>query len=177
MIQHPQRIQSRNLGDSPLLPVQPPEIHTLFFHRMMQFLEICFNKLRVCHVKEYRFFTLRVNSHLLCNPWICFLISTDSICRMNVQCDLIAMFMQPVHKFRRVREKFLIPGVSCPATSIYRIHIINQMPVHIYNCNGKRHFFFLKTLYQFFVFRLCIFMISAPPVSERISWKQRCFST
>lgn len=89
----------------------------------------------------------------------------------------LSMFVQPVHKFRRIGEKLLIPGISCPSASIYRRYILYQMPVHIYNCNRKRHFFFLKTLYQFFVLCLCVFVISAPPVSERISWKQRCFST
>ena len=35
MIQHPQRIQSRYFRQSSLLPVQPPEIHSLFFIWMM----------------------------------------------------------------------------------------------------------------------------------------------
>ena len=177
VVQHPERIQSRNLGYSSLLPVKPPEVYSLFFHRMMQFLKICLNEFRICHIKKYRFLTCRSNSHLLCNSRIGFFISTHSICRMYVQCDLISMFVQPVHKFRRIWEKLLIPGISCPSASIYRRYILYQMPVHIYNCNRKRHFFFLKTLYQFFVLCLCVFVISAPPVSERISWKQRCFST
>ena len=176
MIQHPQRIQSRYFRNRSLLPVKPPEIYSFFLQRMMQILQIHFHKMRICRIKLYRNLACRINAHLFSDGRIQFFISTDTICRMYVQCNFHIMFMQPAHEAFWIREEVLIPGISCPSASVFWIHVVNQMPVHIHHCYREWQLFIFKTLYQFFIFFFCISMITAPPVTERISWKQRLFS-
>ena len=133
MVQHPKGIQTRYFRNSSLLPVKPPEIYAVFFHRMMQIIKINLKEFIICYVKKYRLFLLRIHSHFLCNTWICFFIWADSICRMNIQCYLHIMVMKPFQEFRRIRKQLFVPGIACPSASIYRIHILNKMPVHINN--------------------------------------------
>ena len=177
MVQHPQRIQSRHFGNSSLLPVKPPEIHAFFFQRMMQFFQIHFHEMWICRIKLYRDLTFRIDSHLFSHTRIQLLVCTDSIGRMHIQCNLHIVLMQPGHKSFWIREEVFVPGISCPAASVFRIYIVNNMPVHINNSYRERQFFVFKTFYQFFIFILCVTMITAPPVTKCISWQQRLFST
>ena len=177
MIQHPKRIKPRNFCHSTLLPVQPPEVYTFLFQRMMKILQINLHKMRIRRIKLYRNLAFRVNSHLLCHTFVWLFICTDTICRMYIQCDFHSMFMKPLHKCFRIRKEILVPGISGPTAAVFGIHIIHQMPVHIHNGNRKWKFFFLETFHQFLILILRITMITAPPVSHGIAGKQRCFST
>ena len=68
MVQHPQRIQSRNLRDGSLLPVQPPEVHAFLLQRMMQILQVDFHEFGIRRVKLYRNLAGGVNAHLFSHP-------------------------------------------------------------------------------------------------------------
>ena len=48
VIQHPQRIDTLDLGMRTLLPINPPEIHAFVFEGMVQLFEIGFEKVLVC---------------------------------------------------------------------------------------------------------------------------------
>ena len=84
MIQHPKRIQPFYLADPSGLPVQPPEVHALVFHGMINMFEAGFQELRICRIKVYRLLFFPVCSHLLCHCSVLFFMSPYSVCRMDV---------------------------------------------------------------------------------------------
>src|SRR5699024_6400112 len=47
MVQHPKRVQSFYLAEASGLPVKPPEIHALFFHRMENMFKACFQEIGI----------------------------------------------------------------------------------------------------------------------------------
>ena len=173
MVQHPKRIQSRNLCDGSLLPVQPPEINALVLQRMMQLLKVHLQKMPVRHIKRHRLPAFWIYSHTFRHPLVGLLIGTYPVRRMYIQCDLHISAVKPVHKLFWVREKLTVPGISGPAASVFRINI-HQMPVHIHNGHREGNPLPLKTLHQLLVFLLCVSVIAAPPVSEHPSGQQWC---
>ena len=175
MVQHPQRIQSFHFGDAALLPVKPPEIHTLFLIGMMGILEISRKKCRIRYFKGNRFFPGNILSQLSGHSLIHFLMSPDTIRRMHIQRNPHSSLMEVIHKPFRIREKFFIPCIAGPAGAIFRIDI-HQMPVHIDNGNGKRNPFLIKTVHQLQIAFLGIFIITAPPVAQSIPGKHGCLA-
>ena len=51
VVQHPQWIQTRDLRDIALLPVDPPEINAFVFLWKKHTFEICFQEFAACDVK------------------------------------------------------------------------------------------------------------------------------
>ena len=177
MVQHPQRVQSRNLCCISLLPVNPPEIYALFLLRVKYALKIRFQEFSAGNIKINRFFLICINiSQFLRYGKIAVLICADSTCRVKIQTYFHSMFMQPCKKSLRFREIFFIPCVACPGASVFRVHLIYKMPVHIHYAYGKRNFLLLKTGDKSFVAFFCISVVTAPPVSQRESWKHGRFS-
>ena len=84
MVQHPQRIQSGNSAVPPLLPVNPPEIHSHFFIRMMKVLKIRFEKIRIRNIKAHRIFMLPVYSQIFSHILIHLFISLNPIRRVDI---------------------------------------------------------------------------------------------
>ncbi len=56
VVQHPERVQPFNFRVGSLLPVQPPEIHSLLLHGMMHLFKINRKEFRAGDVKLYRLF-------------------------------------------------------------------------------------------------------------------------
>ncbi|MNI51417.1 hypothetical protein D3C73_1061450 [compost metagenome] len=130
VVQHPERVEARYLSDTALLPVDPPEVHSLRFQRVMQELEIRLEKGRIGYIELHRIALFRVQPQLGGNRLIRFLEGPDTVCRMDIQRNMQPAFMQPGKKSWRVREEFPVPGVPRPAAAVLRIDI-DQMPVHI----------------------------------------------
>ena len=176
VIQHPQRIKTLDLGTLSLLPVNPPEIDALFFHRMMDFVEIYINKFRIRNVKIDRLFFFCIHSHSFCYFRIAVLIRTNSVCRMDVQCCLHAACMEFSKKTLRIREEFFIPAIAGPAAAVFRIHIVYTVPVHIDNSNREGNVLFIKVFHQFHIGCFTVTPVTAPPVSKRKPRKHRCLA-
>ena len=177
VVQHPQRIQTGDLRDIALLPVNPPEINAFIFFWMKYTFEICFQEFAACDVKIDGSFVFGIYiSQFLRHSRICFLEGADSTSRMKVYRDFHSMVMKPVHKTLRIRIVLFVPGISGPAAAIFWIHFLYQMPVHVQNTNRKWDFLFLKAGYKCLVAVFCVSVITAPPVSKGISWEHRRFS-
>ena len=176
VIQHPQRIKTLDLGTLSLLPVNPPEIDALFFHRMMDFFEIYIDKFRIGNVKIDRLFFFCIHSHSFCYFRIAVLIRTNSVCRMDIQCCLHAACMEFSKKTLRIREEFFIPAIAGPAAAVFRIHIVYTVPVHIDNSNREWNVLFVEVFHQFHIRCFTVTPVTAPPVSECKSRKHRSFA-
>ena len=176
VIQHPQRIKTLDLGTLSLLPVNPPEIDALFFHRMMDFVEIYINKFRIRNVKIDRLFFFCIHSHSFCYFRIAVLIRTNSVCRMDVQCCLHATCMEFSKKTLRIREEFFIPAIAGPAAAVFWIHIVYTVPVHIDNSNREWNVLFVEVFHQFHIRCFTVTPVTAPPVSKCKSRKHRSFA-
>ena len=84
MIQHPKRIQALHAGVLPLLPINPPKIHPVLFHRVMHKTKISFSKFLIQKVEKHRFFFLLIHSHKFRKGGIAILKGPDAVCRMNI---------------------------------------------------------------------------------------------
>ena len=175
MIKDPQRIQTFYLTVSSLLPVDPPEVHTFFFTGVMKIFEVRFHKLRISRITAHGILCLIIHAHGFCHLHIHFLMSPHTISRMHIQCRAHASVMETLQKALRIREKFLIPGVTGPATAIFLVNI-HQMPVHINDSYSKRNIFFIEPVHQSHIAFFCILIITAPPVAQSKSRKHWCFS-
>ena len=164
VVQHPEGIQSFYLAESSGLPVQPPEIDSLLFHRMENMLKACFQEFWICRIKVYRLFLLPIDSHFFCHCPVLFLMGPDTVCRMDIQSHPLIPVMKPLKKLLRIRKQVPVPGIAGPAASVLGINVY-QVPVHIDNSHRKRNLLLFKSVHQFFVGFFCIFIISAPPVS------------
>ena len=176
MVEHPERIQAFDLRGIPLLPVNPPEVYAFLLHGMKYRLEICLQELGIRHVKLHRVSAFRVNSHPPGNIRIACLIGPDTVGRMKIQGCLHSVRVQPVHKLLRIREQGRVPGIAGPAASVFWIHLLHQMPVHVNDRDRERNPFLLKPFHQLFIFRLIIAVITAPPVAEYKAGQQRLLS-
>ena len=176
MVEHPQRVQALDLRGIPLLPVNPPEINAFFLHRMKYRFKICFQELRIRHVKLYRVPAFRVDPHPPGDFRITFFIGADAVGRMKIQGRLHSVRVQPVHKLLRIREQGRVPGIAGPAAPVSGIHLLHQMPVHVNDRDRKRNPFLLKAFHKLFIFRLIIPVITAPPVAEHKAGQQRLLS-
>ena len=176
MVEHPQRVQALDLRGIPLLPVNPPEINAFFFHGMKYRFKICFQELRIRHVKLYRVPAFRVDPHPPGDFRITFFIGADAVGRMKIQGRLHSVRVQPVHKLLRIREQGRVPGIAGPAAPVSGIHLLHQMPVHVNDRDRKRNPFLLKAFHKLFIFRLIIPVITAPPVAEHKAGQQRLLS-
>ena len=172
MVQHPERVQAGNPGFLPLLPVHPPEIDAVLFHRVVQHIKVRFQKRPVRHVKLHRCPACRIDSQHLRHSRIRLLMGAHPIRRMDIQGNLQPLFMEPRQKLRRIREQLPVPGISGPPGSIFRRNI-DQMPIHINDCHGKWNLLSLKAHHQPLILLFRISMIPAPPVSKRPPRKQR----
>ena len=164
VVQHPERVQSLYSAVLSLLPVNPPEVHSDFLIGMVQVFKISLQKFNAGHIKVNRVLMFHIDAQFLCHFLISILKGHYSVCRMDIQGDLIASVMKPGHEPLRVREEILIPGISGPAPSILPGNVYN-VPVHVHNHHGKGHSHFLKPLKQLHVALFRIFVVTAPPVS------------
>ena len=99
----------------------------------------------------------------------------DAVRRMHVQRDFHAPRVKLIHEPLRIREEIRIPGIARPARSVFGIDM-NQMPVHIHHCHGKGDPFLIKPVHQLQIALFGIFIITAPPVPQRITGKHGRFA-
>ena len=175
MVQHPERIQPLHFGDAALLPVDPPEIHAPLFIGMMDVFKIGGKEGGIRDFKGDRLFFGNILSQLLRHGLIHFLKSAHAVRRMHVQRDLHAPLMKRIHEPLRIREEIRIPGIARPARSVFGIDM-DQMPVHVNHRHGKGDPFLVKPVHQLQIALFGIFIITAPPVPQRITGKHGRFA-
>ena len=172
MIQHPKRIKSRHITDTPLLPVNPPKIHPLFFQRMQHCVKPRMHPCSVRYSAGNRNLFFRILFQSFCHASVAVLKRAYAVSRVQIQGNVQSPVMQPRQKFLWLWKKFTVPCIPCPAGTILWVNLC-QVPIHIHNSNRKRHLLFFKLLHQFLIGFRCVTVVTAPPVSKREPRQQR----
>ena len=147
MVHDPQRIQPFHLTAASLLPVNPPEIHSLFLSGMMKIGKICLHKFRAGRVAVDRIFFFGIHPQMGGDSFIHFLMGPDPVGRMYIQGYPHSPVMKLPKKTGRFRKILPVPRIAGPSTSIPGINI-HQMPVHIDYCHRKGNILLIKPIHQ-----------------------------
>ena len=191
MIQHPQRIQPFplililsglvGLVDpaviGTLLPIHPPEVHTVLLIGMVDNVKIIRHMLLGQDVQRNTLAGSRIDAGSLSHFLVHCLVAAHTGGRVQVQRGFQIVAVQLFQEGLVVREQFLVPGVAGPAVQVIghgtgHIHI-HQMPIHIHNAHGEGNIFLPEAAHQIQVFLLGIGMVTAPPVAQSIGRQQR----
>ena len=95
MVQRPERIQSGNSGVFPLLPIQPPEVHTCFFIRMVGFIQIGFQKPSIGNPERNPLLAVWIHTHAFAYRFVAVFIIADTLRGMDIQRNVEAILFQP----------------------------------------------------------------------------------
>ena len=155
-----------------LLPVEPPEVDPLRFHRMVQDLEIALNEARIGQVEMHRLPELRILPHEARHRLILRLVRPDAIRGMQVQRGAQALRVQPRQEALGVGPQVGIPGVARPSGR--RVAGPGDVPVHVDDAHGERHLPRAKLDHQIAQLVLAIGPEAAPPVPQRIPRQHGC---
>ena len=172
VVQHPERVQARDLRPGALLPVHPPEVHSGLLVGVVEVLEIRLQELRVGDVELHRLLFLPVLAQGLGHGAVGLLKGADAVGGVDIQCHPQAVPVQPAHELRRVGEQFPVPGIAGPAAAVLGVHV-HQVPVHVDDRHREGHLLGLKALHQSLVLRLIVAVEAAPPVAQSIPGQQR----
>ena len=147
-----------------LLPVNPPEIYPLLFHRVIQPLEVARHEFGVGTVKRNAIHLFRHHSHILANCGkLCFMFA-DSVGRMNVEGYFQILFFEIAQKRLMIREENRAPSESGPT---------GQMPIHI-NCQYiDWQLYTVELRNQLLQLFVSVSPIAAVPIAQRIAWRNR----
>ena len=118
-----------------LLPVEPPEIDTFFFHRTQDGIQPSTHETLVGATVVDALLFVRVHAHPLGHFGIFLLVRFNAASRMQIQCYLQSFTFHIVEELGRIGEQRTVPRIACPSTSS-RVHV---MPVHIYNQHIQRN--------------------------------------
>ena len=193
VIQTPQGIKPRNVAVLALLPVNPPETHALLFIRMVQKIEICFQKRLIAQFEIDLLFDFGIFSDGAAKILILRFKKPYAVRRMHIKRYNKTIVVQPLQQGFVVREQIGIPAVARPAGHCLCVNNsvdavarrngscgfaefsddVHPVPVHIDRCNGHGDFAIEKTLHQRAILFLRICFIAAPPVAERKFRNQR----
>ena len=168
MIEKPKRIKPFNFRPASLLPVYPPEIDSLFFHRRIDIFEISLYEAFIGKIKINRLFVFFINTHVLCKFNVAVLKKTDSLRRMNIEICFKSLFVKHFKEPDMIGKKLRIPTVTRPSgipkaagnicNRIFWLWVvlsfiaealfnINPVPVHINTCHRQRNILFLKFIH------------------------------
>ena len=109
-----QRVEPLHLRALALLPVHPPEIDALLFHRVVEQLEIVLDKALVGDAKGHGFAAVRIDAHRLGKAGIDLLKVLHALRRVQVERGAQALVVHPAQKARRVGKELAVPGVAGP---------------------------------------------------------------
>ncbi len=133
----------------------------------MQVCKICLHEFFIRHIKLHRHLFFHINAQSPGHRLIHLLIGPHAVRRMDIQRHMHPLLMKPSQEPLRIREELLIPGIAGPAGSVFLINI-HQMPVHVNHRHRQRHVLRPEALHQLPIGLLRIFMITAPPIPQRI---------
>ena len=168
-----------------LLPIHPPEIHTVIFVGVVQNIEVMRHKLGRQDIEPHPFLGIRVDAHGLSHSRILHLVGAHAARRVQVQRHLFVVLMQKSEELFIVRKQLFVPGIACPALPqialllkvgtgrLFILRHIHRMPIHIHHGDRERDVLLLKAQHQRLVFLLRIGIVPAPPVAQRISRQHR----
>ena len=173
MIQREERVHAGIRASTLLLPVQPPEVHTLLFKGSE---DRFFKRFFIMGIRriigEWRAF-FRILSHRAGHLRIQFLARPHTVRRVIIERHMQTVFMQPGKQFFRFRELFPVPCIPGPSGAEARVDL-RDMPVHIQHGNRQRNSPGGKGFHQFLIACLGIGVKPAPPVAQGKARNDRC---
>ena len=150
-----------------LLPVEPPEIHTVLLSVVQDVLEHILIEYRVLKMPWHNLCGCGIHAHILHKQAEILFVAVHSVSRMKVHGHLQSLFVHPFEKSLRVRNKFLVP---CPAGPSFSV------PVHIQNHHVDRNMVFLYVCHNVDEVLLRITLVFAIPIAEHEERRHRLFS-
>ncbi len=172
MVEQPQRVESRQLGDAALLPVEPPEVDALVLERVVQLLEVGLDERRVGEVEADRHLGGGVDAEPLGHRLVGRLVGVDALGRVHVQRDREAALVQVGEELLGVGEQVGVPAVAGPAAAVLRVDV-DQVPVHVDDRHRQRDALAAEAVDQVDVLLGGVGVVAAPPVAERVARQQR----
>ena len=172
VVEQPQRVQPRQLGDLALLPVQPPEVDAVVLERVVELLEVGLEEVRVGRVEVDGQLGGRIDAHPLGHARVGVLVRAHAVGGVDVERDGEAAAVQLGHERRRVGEQLAVERVAGPAAAERRVDV-DQVPVHVQDGDAERQPLLREAVHQLQVLVRAVGVVAAPPVAERVARQQR----
>ena len=143
-----------------LLPVQPPEVHTLLFTGTDDAVEHIVVELGVAEVPGHH---LRVlgHAHVVTQLSEEVLIVVHTVCRMEVQRYFQTVLMHPVDESNGVGDGGGVPCPACPAL---------RVPVHVEDHHVHGNLVALHVVHNLHELVAGVTLVFAVPIAEDIEW-------
>ena len=166
LVEHPQGVKPLHRAGSALLPVYPPEIHTLLLHGVVQALEVRLEEFLAARVKVNGQLFLRVTAQGAAHGGIGLLVGLHAVGGVQVQRHPHAPAVQFRKQGGRIGEQLPVPGIARPAGAVGHI---GQVPVHVDHRHGQGDARVTAAIHQLHIAFLGVFMVAAPPVAQGIA--------
>ena len=156
----------------PLLPVEPPEVDAVAFHRSQHFVIPSLHESFGRGVPCYILLLGRIHAHPTCHVGVAILIILYAIGRMKVDCCLQLLLLCPLHEASRRGKESLVPCISGPSATSF----LSVVPVHVHHKYVHRDAVRVHLADELTQFVVAIAPVARPPVAERIAGWQRFFA-
>ena len=165
VIEHPQGIQSRDVGVTALLPVEPPEVDTLVLQGMVGVLQVGGREVLVADVEGDGLARGRVAAQLARHGGVGLLMAPDAGSGMEVESHLHAAIVQGLQEAPGIGEELAVPGVAGPSVADRRVDV-HQVPVHVEHGHREGQVLGRETIHEGQVGLLRVAVVAAPPVAQ-----------
>ena len=152
-----------------LLPIEPPEIHTLLLEREKHLVEPTAHEALVGTLPTDGLGALGITSEEFGQLGILVLVSRYTIGRMEVEGDLQVMLLEEREELLGAGEEAVVPRVTRPSSEAR----FGPVPVHIDHEHVERDAIAFEVAHHLSHLAIGITPIAAPPVAETITWRQR----
>ena len=102
------------LIENPLLPIEPPKIHTLLFNRMQHDIEQRTHKLLIRALPRNIFMSRYIEIHTFRKIFVLAFKGSDTRCRMQIQGRFQMPRLGPVKKLIGIGKQTLLPCITGP---------------------------------------------------------------
>ena len=165
VVEHPQRVQARDVRGAPLLPVQPPEVHPLLLQGVVDAGEVGVGEGPVPDIEGDARARVRVQAQPGGHGAVGGLVTADPVGRVEVEGDLQAAPVEGGQEAPGVREEPPVPGVARPAVADRRVHV-HLVPVHVDHGHGQGDALGGEAVHEGQVLLLGVGVVAAPPVTQ-----------
>ena len=179
VVEKPKRVEILHLRLRALLPVYPPKINAHFLIRVVQNIEIRIAEFLVGEVEFERALGLRVYAERAAHFGVLFLEIANAVARVQVHRDRKIAAFEVLQKSFGVGEQFLFKRISRPPCALKGFvfgilwHVVDDVPVHIYRCDGQRYVLLLEFVHKFEILFICVGVIARPPVAQNVLGQKR----
>ena len=172
VVEHPQRVQARDIGVAALLPVQPPEVDAVVLQRVVGELQVGVGEVLVTDVEGDGLARGRVPAEPAHHGGVGGLVAADAGGGVEVEGHLHAAGVQGVQEAPGVGEEIGVPGVAGPPVADRRVDV-HQVPVHVEHRYREGQPLGREAVHEGEVGLLGVAVVAAPPVAQERPRDQR----